>query len=43
MSKRASDVLMFANHITRVFEKTGAGNRTEAAVFATRHGLVELR
>ena len=32
-----------ANHITRIFEKTGAGNRTEAAAFATRHGLVELR
>jgi DNA-binding NarL/FixJ family response regulator len=28
-----------ANHVTSILNKTGASNRTEAAVYATRHGL----
>jgi DNA-binding CsgD family transcriptional regulator len=28
-----------ANHVQRILEKTGAGNRTEAAVYAVRKGL----
>ncbi|MBI4338809.1 MAG: response regulator transcription factor [Chloroflexi bacterium] len=28
-----------ANHIKRIFDKTGAANRTEAAAFALRHDL----
>lgn len=28
-----------ANHITNIFSKTGTGNRTEAAGYATRQGL----
>tara|TARA_B100000315_G_C14509573_1_gene556294 strand:+ start:367 stop:1359 length:993 start_codon:yes stop_codon:yes gene_type:complete len=28
-----------ANHVTSILNKTGAANRTEAAVYATRHGL----
>jgi DNA-binding CsgD family transcriptional regulator/tetratricopeptide (TPR) repeat protein len=29
-----------ANHLTTIFNKTGANNRAAAAVFAVRHGLV---
>ena len=28
-----------ANHMTNILNKTGAANRTEAAAYATRHGL----
>jgi DNA-binding CsgD family transcriptional regulator len=28
-----------ANHVTSIFNKTGAANRAEAAAYATRHGL----
>ncbi len=28
-----------ANHVQRILEKTGSANRTEAAVYAIRHGL----
>jgi len=28
-----------ANHVTSILNKTGAANRTEAAVYTTRHGL----
>jgi DNA-binding CsgD family transcriptional regulator len=28
-----------ANHVQRILEKTGTSNRTDAAVFAVRHGL----
>ena len=28
-----------ANHVTSILNKTIASNRTEAAVYATRHGL----
>ena len=27
------------NHVSHIFEKTGAGNRVEAAAFAAKHGL----
>jgi DNA-binding NarL/FixJ family response regulator len=26
-------------HVTHILQKTGAANRTEAAAYATRHGL----
>ena len=29
-----------ARHVSNIFDKTGAANRTEAAAYATRHGLV---
>jgi DNA-binding CsgD family transcriptional regulator/tetratricopeptide (TPR) repeat protein len=32
-----------ANHLTTIFNKTGANNRAAAAVFAVQHGLVEPR
>jgi len=28
-----------ARHVSNIFDKTGAANRTEAADYATRHGL----
>jgi DNA-binding NarL/FixJ family response regulator len=28
-------------YVQRIFTKTGVGNRTEAAAYALRHGLVE--
>lgn len=30
-----------ANHVRSILEKTGAANRTEAAAYATRHGLAQ--
>jgi DNA-binding NarL/FixJ family response regulator len=30
-----------ANHVQRILEKTGSANRTEAAVYAVRHGLAD--
>ena len=30
-----------ANHITNIFNKTGSGNRTEAAIYASRHNLIQ--
>jgi DNA-binding NarL/FixJ family response regulator len=30
-----------ANHVQKILEKTGAANRTEAAMYAVRHGLLE--
>ena len=32
-----------ARHISNIFDKTGAGNRTEAAAFALRSGLFQLQ
>jgi NarL family two-component system response regulator LiaR len=29
-----------AHHVTSILTKTGSGNRTEAAAYANRHGLV---
>jgi DNA-binding NarL/FixJ family response regulator len=31
-----------AHHVTSILNKTGAANRTEAAIYATRHRLVSL-
>lgn len=28
-----------AHHVTNILNKTGTSNRTEAATYATRHGL----
>ena len=30
-----------ARHVANIFNKTGAANRTEAAAYAIRHGIVE--
>ena len=30
------------NHVTSIFRKIGVGDRTEAALYAIRKGLVEL-
>ena len=32
-----------ANHIRSILRKTGCANRTEAASYAHRHGLIEIR
>ncbi|MCA1599411.1 MAG: LuxR C-terminal-related transcriptional regulator [Chloroflexi bacterium] len=29
-----------SNHLTHIFDRTGAGNRAAAVAFAARHGLV---
>jgi NarL family two-component system response regulator LiaR len=29
-----------AHHVSNIFNKTGVANRTEAAMYAGRHGLV---